>query len=492
MEISDLIQNMFTECHSLNLLYVEDDRELSKNTYEMLKSFFHTIVVAYDGEEGLRAYQEMPFDIVLTDIMMPNLDGRAMSRSIRQMNPNQAIIVMSAHEDADYFMELIDIGISKFIPKPPSLQQMFGSIVPTAIDINNAKKIAMLSHEMKQDLAESKELLRRIIDTVPVRIFWKDIESRYLGCNTLFTHDAGLNSHSEILGKNDYDLPWRAEAKKSIDDDRYVMTSGNEKLNYDEKIIRQDGTIQWLSMSKVPLKGENGDIIGILGAYVDITEQIEAMKSIQQAKEALGYQAQHDALTGLPNRILYFDRLRQAIKKVTRTHQKVAVIFIDLDRFKEINDSLGHETGDEIVKLLGERLKCQLREVDTIARFGGDEFTILIESVDDVSDVAQIVQKMVKSMVNPFEVDNHRLYLTLSAGISIYPDDAVAPDILIRNADTAMYRAKEEGRNTYQFYTKEMTEKTFLHMLMTKNIRNAIDNQEFVVYYQPQIDAVSR
>ncbi|HEX5710958.1 MAG TPA: response regulator, partial [Sulfuricurvum sp.] len=325
MEISDLIQNMFTECHSLNLLYVEDDRELSKNTYEMLKSFFRTIVVAYDGEEGLRAYQEMPFDIVLTDIMMPNLDGRAMSRSIRQMNPNQAIIVMSAHEDADYFMELIDIGISKFIPKPPSLQQMFGSIVPTAIDINNAKKIAMLSHEMKQDLAESKELLRRIIDTVPVRIFWKDIESRYLGCNTLFTHDAGLNSHSEILGKNDYELPWRDEAKKSIDDDRYVMTSGNEKLNYDEKVIHKDGTIQWLSMSKVPLKGENGDIIGILGAYVDITEQIEAMKSIQQAKEALGYQAQHDALTGLPNRILYFDRLRQAIKKVTRTHQKVAV-----------------------------------------------------------------------------------------------------------------------------------------------------------------------
>jgi len=483
------VQNMLQECQSLDLLYVEDNLVLSKSTQEMLAPFFRSIVTATNGEEGLTAYKNAKFDIVLTDIIMPKLDGCKMSRQIREINPNQAIVVMSAYEDSAHFMELIDIGINKFIPKPPQIEQIIRFLTTTATEINNAKKIAALTQEMKQDLAENKELLRSIIDTVPVRIFWKDKNSKYLGCNTLFAKDANISDQADLIGKSDFELPWKEQAQSYIDDDSLVMNLEKEKLHYEEKQTLSDGQTLWLSTSKVPLQGDEGETIGLLGTYIHITEQKEAVEAIQKAKDELSYQAEHDTLTGLPNRFLYFDQLRQAIQRTSRSHQKIAVIFIDLDRFKEINDSLGHEMGDKIVKLLGERLKSEIRQVDTIARFGGDEFIILIESVTDLTNIAEIIEKIILSMQSPFNLENHQLHLTLSAGISIYPDDGEDAETLIRNADTAMYRAKDEGRNTYQFYTKEMTQKTILHMKMVKNIRIALENQEFMLYYQPQINA---
>lgn len=491
MELSELIQEMFSQCQSLNLLYVEDDKEISANTTEMLKPFFHSVTVAYDGAQGLEAYGKGEFDIVLTDIQMPIVDGREMSRKIRELDSTQAIIVMSAFEEVVYFREFIEIGISKFISKPPLFNHLLNSFVTTATNINNAKKVILLTKELKTDLHEKKELLHRIIETVPIRIFWKDMESRFLGCNRLFAQDAGFESEADFIGKTDYDFSWKNEAKNYIEDDQGVIKSGIGKLNIEEKQTREDGSQAWLSTSKVPLMDANGKVVGVLGAYADITVQKEAMNAIQAARDALGYQAQHDALTGLPNRILFMDRLNHAIDKATRVSGNLGIMFLDLDRFKQINDSLGHETGDKIVTLLGERLSKLLRVEDTVARFGGDEFTILLEDITQDSDAAEIASKIIQVMDEPFVIDNHHLHLTLSIGISLYPDDGHNAEILIRNADTAMYRAKEEGRNAYQFYSKEMTEKTLYSMTMAKNIRIALEEKQFEVYYQPQIDAVT-
>ncbi|MCJ7766540.1 MAG: GGDEF domain-containing protein, partial [Thiovulaceae bacterium] len=232
-------------------------------------------------------------------------------------------------------------------------------------------------------------------------------------------------------------------------------------LDYEETNIQPNGERQWLSMSKVPLHGEGRELIGVLGTYIDITAQKEAMIDIQLAKEALGYQVQHDLLTGLPNRSLYMDRLNHAVQKSMRSQKKLAVMFIDLDNFKQINDTLGHEAGDVVVQILGERLSSVLRNEDTIARFGGDEFTILLEEITQISAATVVANKIVKTMEEPFEIDNHSLHLTLSAGISIYPDDGDTAKTLLRNADTAMYRAKEEG-HIYAFYSKEMTKRNTL------------------------------
>jgi len=484
----NIIKDMTQNCQDLTLLYVEDEQQLAEATFQMLEPFFEKIVLCHDGKEGLEAYENSPFDIVLSDIIMPKLNGKEMSKEIKKINPSQIIIIMSAHEDSEHLMTLIDIGIHKFVTKPTEMNKLFSILIESAININNAKKVAHLAQKTEESLAESQIMLRTIIDTVPVRIFWKDIESRYLGANKLFAQDAGYEDASEIIGKNDFDLIWKDEAQAYIDDDQNVIKSGKEKLSYEEVQTQKDGSLRWLNTSKTVLLDANHHTMGVLGTYNDITEQKNNIEAIKKAKESLGYLAEHDELTDLPNRILFFDRLHQAIKNADRLDKKVGVIFIDLDRFKDINDSFGHDTGDHIIKLFGERLRKQLRKIDTIARFGGDEFIILIESVNEQVDILEVMQKLMASMKATFHVDDKIFYLTISAGISIYPDHGDKEELLIRNADTAMYRAKKEGRNTFHFYNQEMTISSLHHITMAKNIQQAIKNNEFVLYYQPQVD----
>jgi len=312
MKYSELIQSLKNECYSLNLLYVEDDIELCDNTYNILKPFFKSVSIANNGEDGLNIYKNGLFDIVLTDILMPKMDGREMSRIIRSINSRQVIIIMSAHEDSEYFLELIDIGIHKFIPKPPSLTHLFRAITEAAIDINNAKKVAKLSKEMKEDLRDSKDLLRNIIETIPVRIFWKDINSIYLGCNTLFANDAGAKSQNEIIGKRDLDLSWSNQAEDYVADDFYVINTKKEKINIEEKQTKADGKIVWLSTSKVPLKSENGKVVGILGIYFDITERKNAQN------ELVGYK---DKLEGLVS--VRTEELERSIVELTNAQKQL-------------------------------------------------------------------------------------------------------------------------------------------------------------------------
>lgn len=208
-------------------------------------------------------------------------------------------------------------------------------------------------------------------------------------------------------------------------------------------------------------------------------------------QEQLRHLATHDALTGLPNRILFHDRLQMAIKKNQRKKEKIAVLFVDLDHFKQINDSLGHPIGDKLLILVAKRLQILLRESDTIARIGGDEFNILLDDITNTEILIDISEKLVHAFEEPFMIDIHRLYTTLSIGISIYPDDGTNSEILLKNADTAMYRAKNDGRNTYRFYANEMGEKAFERVVMENALRVALKENQFTVFYQPQVNLLN-
>ncbi len=217
--------------------------------------------------------------------------------------------------------------------------------------------------------------------------------------------------------------------------------------------------------------------------------QMQVENELRLASERVNYQAYYDDLTELPNRNLFIDRLQQAINQSHRSNKQVAILFIDLDRFKGINESLGHELGDVMLQEISSRLNDSVRGSDSIARFGGDEFAVMINDINDINIIEKIVVNIIKKISEVFNISGHQLYVTASIGISLYPLDGDTPNVLLRNADSAMYKAKEDGRNTYQYYTKEMTSNAFEHILMESNFRQALKQHEFVVYYQPQIDS---
>lgn len=223
----------------------------------------------------------------------------------------------------------------------------------------------------------------------------------------------------------------------------------------------------------------------------DISKRVEAEAIIKEQSEALYHQANHDALTNLPNRSLFKDRLAQTIHAAKRNEEKFALLFIDLDQFKKINDSLGHHIGDEVLIESAKRLQNTLRAEDSLARLGGDEFTIIIKDLRDNESAATVAQKIIASMQEPIKIKSHQLYVSSSIGISLFPDDATDANNLIKFADAAMYRAKDEGRNNFQFYSRDMTQYAFEKVVMESSLRVAIDSNQFEVYFQPQFEAKS-
>ena len=206
---------------------------------------------------------------------------------------------------------------------------------------------------------------------------------------------------------------------------------------------------------------------------------------------SIRHMAHHDALTGLPNRTLFRDRLTHAMAQADRYHQKLAVLFLDLDRFKAINDTLGHNVGDQLLTIAAERLRSCVRDCDTVARLGGDEFTVIVDDIMEVQDAAVVAQKILDTLSQPFNLHDHEVFISVSIGITLYPSDDESADNLLRNADSAMYRAKEYGRNNYQFYVADMNVKARARLMLESSLRRALDRGEFTLYYQPRVDLFS-
>lgn len=273
----------------------------------------------------------------------------------------------------------------------------------------------------------------------------------------------------------DFDL-WQQNVQACIEE--------GKEHNLEFRVVHPDGSIHWVQAIGNAEYDSQGHPIRLRGLIMDVTER-------KTSQERLNYMAHHDHLTDLPNRLLLKARLDQSIQQATRKRTKLAVVFIDLDRFKHINDSMGHAAGDALLQQLAQRLRQVLRSSDTVARISGDEFVAVLEDIEDIQHASMVVAKLMTVFEEPFPLEGQIIHMTSSMGLSLFPDDGMDTAILLRNADSAMYRAKEEGRNTYCFYAEEMTSAAFEYVLFENALRGALKRNEFYLVYQPQIDLSS-
>jgi diguanylate cyclase (GGDEF)-like protein/PAS domain S-box-containing protein len=249
------------------------------------------------------------------------------------------------------------------------------------------------------------------------------------------------------------------------------------------RVRHADGSWRWAEGVTTNLLHEPA-VRAIVGNYRDITER-------KRAEERIHHQSTHDALTGLPNRTLLMDRLGQSIAHATRSHGGLAVVYIDVDRFKRVNDALGHAAGDRLLQIIGERLRACVRDADTVARMGGDEFVVALDEVGRAEDVAAVANKILEVVALPVDIGGHRLHVTVSLGVSLYPGDGLDAETLLKNADHSLYLAKDRGRNTYQLCTPELNRRSMERLQLEKALRRAIERRELEIHYQPEFEARS-
>ncbi len=533
----------FSDIHhyakKLSVLYVEDDADIRASIGRLLENFFLKVDVATDGNEGLERYKAMleqhRYDLVISDVSLPHLNGLEMARSIRQCHDEQFIILITAYNESEFFIDAIKAGINSYLLKPIKTDELSKVLFQAAKNIYNQYKVieqkekevnrveineryqkALLKwsnidfENIDNSIRELTELSAKTLNISRVS-FWRfNKANTRIICKDLFTlknneHTQGM-THEKKLYPNYFKV--LGEKGIVVADDARKNPQTSEFLNsYLEPL-------NIYSMLDIPII-KNKEFLGIIcyevtekirhwtlqeqefamtlannmALSLEINKRYEMQEKLKLQKEQLDYQAHHDQLTGLPNRTLFLDRLEQSIKKNYRNKTKVALLFIDLDRFKEINDSLGHEAGDQVLKVLSKRLFVQIRDGDTLTRLGGDEFTIILDDIYNSEQVIKIIQKLLSCTQEAISINGQELYVTLSIGISVFPDDGFTADSMLKNADAAMYKAKDNGRNTYEFYTMEMTVKAVERIVMEANLRQAIDRGELYLNYQPQYDA---
>jgi diguanylate cyclase (GGDEF)-like protein/PAS domain S-box-containing protein len=332
--------------------------------------------------------------------------------------------------------------------------------------------------ETERALREAEEQFRQLAGNIP-QVFWICDAHRH---RTVYISSA----FREITGLDPEMLRVRAHGWLDAvhpDDRQQVVAARKEAAsgNYDQtfRIVKPDGQVRWVRDRAFPVYDANGSVYRIAGICEDITEK-------KAAEVRLSQLAHFAILTGLPNRALFLDRMRQAMTLARRHDRATGVMFLDLDRFKLTNDTFGHSAGDQLLKQVGARLADCVREGDTVGRFGGDEFGIVLADMRSPDDARVAAQKTLDALQMPFELESHEVFVTASIGISLYPADSDDEMELMKNADTAMYRAKESGRNRYEFYSRDMNTRSLQRLTLESNLRRALERGEFLLHYQPK------
>jgi diguanylate cyclase (GGDEF)-like protein/PAS domain S-box-containing protein len=456
--------------------------------HELIAQPEREIVQCGNGTDALSLLASQHIDLALLDIRLPDMTGLDILERMRRDGLDTRVIIVSADDQVDSAIAALRLGAYEYVRKP---------FEPVALrrTVDNALVQLRLEREnsgMRSRLEASERLHRYLVDQSPDLIYTLDPGGRFTFVNERFQRLLGFD-RDELLGSHYSAIVHREDVKRA----EYAFNerrTGQRAANNIELRVRRKGTDSTpctIVLSAVGLYGRRDGapevktpFIGTYGVGRDISDR-------KRAEEIVSYHAYYDVLTGLPNRSLFRDRLRQAIAQCRRRRSRLAVMFIDLDRFKLINDTYGHVRGDLFLQQVAGRLRRQLRSSDTLSRLGGDEFTVLVPDLRNAEDAAIKAQQFLEELRRPFVVEGDELSATCSVGIAVFPDHGTTEDELIRNADLAMYQVKRRGKDAIGFFAKEMSNLYSEKINLEGELRKALQRMELQVHYQP-IHEVSR
>ncbi|MEM7219290.1 MAG: EAL domain-containing protein [Pseudomonadota bacterium] len=476
------------------LLLVDDRPELLKSLYELVRVHgFENVVQAPGGRAALDALEREEFDLVLLDLIMPEISGQDVLQYAQDKSLPCKIVVVSGDASFSGVKHALTCGAFDFVKKPYEA----GELIATVENALRARDLEVRNANMSRQLFESEMLHRFIVNSSPDLVYMLDRNGCFMFLNDRVESLLGYEK-DELLGRHYSEVVHEEhiEAAQHLMNERRTGSRAIHNAELRLKSKRADrsgrpfqhGTV-WMELTAMGVYLDPNDrtragFIGTYGTARDISQR-------KEAEQVINFQAYHDLLTHLPNRALMKDRLSLAITHAQRNKRKLAVMFLDLDRFKLVNDTLGHSMGDRLLKAVANRLQSCLRSGDTLARFGGDEFTLLLPEVRTRDDVVVIASKILDRLSSPFVIDGHELFVGASIGCAMYPEAGDSVEALIQSADIAMYHIKSRGKNGYQFFSEEMNLRFSTRLSMERELRNALSGGELEVHYQPQVNVFS-
>ena len=478
------------ETKRARVLVVDDDQRLAESLHSLLSMRDYAVDMVFGGQAAISRLGSTAYDVVLLDLAMPDVDGHQVLQFMQSALLNTLAIVVSGESAVDHVSRALRHGAHDYIKKPYVADELM-TTVSNAI----RKKRLEDSHDaMQRRLTRSERLHRFLVNNSPDIIFILDQHGHFSFINNKVESLLGY-TRSDLLGKHITVIVDTEDQEKARYFFEHAHTSNDGERAINMALISQSANATdvrkrhfELTMSTISdddvLESDVGHRYEIYGTARDISDQIAA-------EEFINFQAYHDILTRLPNRALFKDRLSVAITQAHRNQEKLAVMFIDLDRFKVINDSLGHTMGDRLLQSVSQRLLSCVRKGDTLSRFGGDEFTILLPNIKNESTALQVAEKMLESIKTPFDIAGHEIYIGASIGIAVYPDAGEDIEALIKNADIAMYRIKSSGKNGSILFNAEMNGSVTRRHSLEQDLRRALQNNELEICYQPLVDTVN-
>jgi len=471
------------------LLVVDDEPRLCHSLKELLELQGYQCEAAIGGAEAIQALQHATYDIILLDLKMPEVDGHEVMRFIKQHGLQSDVIIVSGETNFEEATWALQQGAHDFLRKPYAHGELLHS-VESALQ---KRQLKAENSRMQKWLTDSERRYRFLVNNSPDIIYMLDEKGHFsfinnrISCLLGYSDDDLLGKHySEVVHTHDLGRAhltfneYRAEPHTTSNVEFRMMKKGANALP-DMLIESQLITVELNAMGiyEESEDNKNKQFIGTYGVIHDISER-------KKAEAIINHQLYHDVLTSLPNRILFHDRLDIAISHAKRNSKMLAVMCLDLDGFKIINDSLGHMTGDELLQAVAQRLHINLREGDTLARVGGDEFNLLLPEISRREDAAIIARKIINNLKQSFEIDGNEIFIGLSIGIALYPEDGEQMDVLVKNADMAMYHIKGRGKNGYEFFSNNMLGRISRHNSLERGLHKALEEDQFVLMFQPQ------